>query len=139
MEVPSSGTESEPHLRQCWIIQPTVLGQGLNQHLCSDLSHCSCILNPLCQGRNPQTEFSGCYIFQPISEVTQKRAVFGPVQASDIVNNSPDFPTYLDIHILKEFGPPGDFTRLKRLKISSFYLFKISTRNNYFSRIYKKI
>ena len=58
MKVPRSGIESKLQLRskmqlwQQWTLQPTVPGMGLNTHLCSDLSHCSWILNPLCHSRS---------------------------------------------------------------------------------------
>ena len=41
-----------PQLWQCQILQPSVLGWGSNLHLCSNLSCCSQILNPLHHGGN---------------------------------------------------------------------------------------
>lgn len=64
MEILGPGTESErklqptSQLRQHQILRPTVPGQGSNQHLCSELSHCNRILNPLHDSRN-----SGNYYF----------------------------------------------------------------------------
>lgn len=47
LEVPGPGTESNPQLRQCRILERTVQGWESNPHLRSNLSRCSWILNPL--------------------------------------------------------------------------------------------
>ena len=47
------------NLQQRRTLQPTALGWGLNLRLCSDLSHCSWILNPLHHNRNSLL----CFIF----------------------------------------------------------------------------
>ena len=64
MEVPKTGTESKPQLQctpqlqcipqlqKCQVLQPTVLGQGLNPNLCSNQSLCSWILDSLRHSRN---------------------------------------------------------------------------------------
>ena len=58
MNVLGPGTESEPQLRttgqqpQCWILWPTVRGQGLNPGLHSDPSCCSQMFKPLCHSGN---------------------------------------------------------------------------------------
>ena len=58
MKVPGPGIESklqvqpESQLWQYWILQPTEPSWGLNLHFCSDLSHCSQVLNQLHHNRN---------------------------------------------------------------------------------------
>ena len=47
VEVPRPGTESEPQLQQCRILQPTASGQGSHPCLYNNLNCCSQILNPL--------------------------------------------------------------------------------------------
>ena len=57
MEVPRPEAESKPQLWQSWILQPTMLGQGLNP------SHCTKVLNPLCHSGNSSCKFSFQLVF----------------------------------------------------------------------------